>query len=119
MDKTTGFNSQVISTLSGDVIFVSEPLTGHNHDMTVLGEAQTTEIIANACADYLENIIALSYNDSYGPCRKIIEGLLNKTLGKDRLVGLGYVRASALMIRGSVAGGIRPAHSDEVEFYKG
>jgi hypothetical protein len=46
--KTTGFNSQVISTLSGDVIFVSEPLTGHNHDMTVLGETETAEIIAEA-----------------------------------------------------------------------
>jgi transposase len=46
--KTTGFNSQVISTLSGDVIFVSEPLTGHNHDMTVLGKTETAEIIAEA-----------------------------------------------------------------------
>ena len=39
--KTTGFCSQVISNLAGDVIFVSEPLTGHNHDMTVLSETRT------------------------------------------------------------------------------
>lgn len=32
--KTTGFNSQVISNLAGDAIFISEPITGHNHDMT-------------------------------------------------------------------------------------
>lgn len=46
--KTTGFCSQVISNLQGDVIFVSEPLTGHNHDMTVLSETKTAEIIAEA-----------------------------------------------------------------------
>ena len=46
--KTTGFCSQVISDLAGDVIFVSEPLTGHNHDMTVLTETKTAEIIAAA-----------------------------------------------------------------------
>ncbi len=46
--KTTGFCSQVISDLAGDVIFVSEPLTGHNHDMTVLSETKTAEIIAEA-----------------------------------------------------------------------
>ena len=46
--KTTGFNSQVISNLEGDVIFVSEPLTGHNHDMTALSETKTAEIIAEA-----------------------------------------------------------------------
>jgi transposase len=46
--KTTGFCSQVISDLAGDVLFVSEPLTGHNHDMTVLSETKTAEIIAEA-----------------------------------------------------------------------
>src|SRR5450755_1599126 len=46
--KTTGFNSQVVSNLAGDVIFVSEPVTGHNHDMTALSETETTEVIAAA-----------------------------------------------------------------------
>ncbi|HEY5356315.1 MAG TPA: transposase family protein [Streptosporangiaceae bacterium] len=44
----TGFNSQVVSNLAGDVIFVSEPVTGHNHDMTALSETETTEVIAAA-----------------------------------------------------------------------
>ena len=34
--------------MAGNVIFVSEPLTGHNHDMTVLSETKTAEIIAEA-----------------------------------------------------------------------
>ena len=46
--KTTGFNSQVISDLAGDVVFVSEPITGHNHDMTALRETETAEVIAAA-----------------------------------------------------------------------
>jgi transposase len=46
--KTTGFNSQVISNLAGDVIFISEPVTGHNHDMTALSETETAEVIAAA-----------------------------------------------------------------------
>ncbi len=46
--KTTGFNSQVISDLAGDVVFVSEPITGHSHDMTVLRETETAEVIAAA-----------------------------------------------------------------------
>src|SRR5208283_4642999 len=46
--KTTGFNGQVISNLAGDVIFVSEPITGHNHDMTALSETETAEVIAAA-----------------------------------------------------------------------
>lgn len=46
--KTTGFNSQVISNLTGDVIFISEPVTGHNHDMTALSETETAEVIAAA-----------------------------------------------------------------------
>src|ERR1039457_7120169 len=46
--KTTGFNSQVISDLAGDIIFVSEPVTGHNHDMTALSETETPEVIAAA-----------------------------------------------------------------------
>ncbi|HEX3924286.1 MAG TPA: transposase family protein [Streptosporangiaceae bacterium] len=46
--KTTGFNSQVISNLAGDIIFVSEPVTGHNHDMTALTETEAAEVIAAA-----------------------------------------------------------------------
>ncbi|MGH3224561.1 MAG: hypothetical protein ACRDPY_38760, partial [Streptosporangiaceae bacterium] len=34
--KTTGFNGQAIASLRGDLLFVSEPVTGHNHDMTAL-----------------------------------------------------------------------------------
>ena len=46
--KETGFNSQLIANLAGDVIFISEPLTGHNHDMTVLSETETAEIMSAA-----------------------------------------------------------------------
>ena len=46
--KTTGFNGQVISDLAGNIVFVSEPITGHNHDMTVLSETETAEVIAAA-----------------------------------------------------------------------
>ena len=46
--KTTGFNGQVIANLRGDLLFVSEPVTGHNHDMTALAETETVDIIAAA-----------------------------------------------------------------------
>ncbi len=46
--KTTGFNGQAIANLHGDLIFVSEPVTGHNHDMTALTETDTADIIASA-----------------------------------------------------------------------
>ena len=46
--KTTGFNGQVISNLRGDLLFVSEPITGHNHDMTALAETETADIMAAA-----------------------------------------------------------------------
>jgi transposase len=46
--KTTGFNGQAIANLRGDLLFVSEPITGHNHDMTALGETETAGIIAAA-----------------------------------------------------------------------
>jgi hypothetical protein len=46
--STSGFNSQIISSLAGDVVFVSEPVTGHNHDMTALSETETAEVIAAA-----------------------------------------------------------------------
>jgi len=46
--KTTGFNGQAIATLRGDLIFVSEPVTGHNHDMTALAETETVDVMAAA-----------------------------------------------------------------------
>lgn len=46
--KTTGFNGQVISDLAGNIVFVSEPITGHNQDMTALSETETAEVIAAA-----------------------------------------------------------------------
>ncbi len=46
--KTTGFNGQVIASLRGDLLFVSEPVTGHNHDMTALAGTETAEIMAAA-----------------------------------------------------------------------
>ena len=46
--KTTGFNGQAIANLRGDLLFVSEPITGHNHDMTALAETETADIIGAA-----------------------------------------------------------------------
>jgi len=46
--KTTGFNGQAVANLRGDLLFVSEPVTGHNHDMTALAETETADIIAAA-----------------------------------------------------------------------
>jgi len=46
--KKTGFNGQAIATLRGDLIFVSEPVTGHNHDMTALAETETADVMAAA-----------------------------------------------------------------------
>ena len=46
--KSTGFNGQAITNLRGDLIFISEPVTGHNHDMTALAETETAGIIAAA-----------------------------------------------------------------------
>jgi transposase len=48
--KTTGFNGQAIATLRGDLIFVSEPVTGHNHDMTALAETETSDVMAAAAS---------------------------------------------------------------------
>ena len=42
--KTTGFNGQAIANLRGDLLFVSEPVTGHNHDMTALAETETAGV---------------------------------------------------------------------------
>jgi transposase len=46
--KTTGFNGQAIASLRGDLLFVSEPVTGHNHDMTALAETETAEVMEAA-----------------------------------------------------------------------
>jgi transposase len=46
--KTTGFNGQAIASLRGDLLFVSEPVTGHNHDMTALAETETADIMQAA-----------------------------------------------------------------------
>jgi transposase len=46
--KTTGFNGQAIASLQGDLLFVSEPVTGHNHDMTALADTKTAEIMEAA-----------------------------------------------------------------------
>jgi hypothetical protein len=46
--KITGFNGQAIATLRGNLIFVSEPVTGHNHDMTALAETETADVMAAA-----------------------------------------------------------------------
>ncbi len=46
--KTTGFNGQAIANLRGDLLFVSEPVTGHNHDMTALAETETAKIMEAA-----------------------------------------------------------------------
>jgi hypothetical protein len=46
--KTNGFNGQGIANLRGDLLFVSEPITGHNHDMTALAETEAADIIAAA-----------------------------------------------------------------------
>ena len=45
---TRRFNGQAIANLRGDLLFVSEPVTGHNHDMTALAETETADIIAAA-----------------------------------------------------------------------
>ena len=46
--KTTGFNGQAISNLRGDLLFVSEPVTGNNHDTTALAETETADVMAAA-----------------------------------------------------------------------
>ena len=43
---TTGHNCQVITDHAGNVTYISEPMTGHNHDTTVLiKETGTTNIL--------------------------------------------------------------------------
>jgi hypothetical protein len=42
--KTTGHNAQAIVLLNGNVVFVSDPVTGHNHDMTALRETTAISV---------------------------------------------------------------------------
>jgi hypothetical protein len=46
--KTTGFKGQAIANLRGDLLFVADPVTGHNHDMAALAETETADIMATA-----------------------------------------------------------------------
>ena len=46
--KTTGHNCQVVADLTGNVIYISEPMTGHNHDTTVLTKTETGDILKAA-----------------------------------------------------------------------
>ncbi len=57
--KATGFNGQAIASLRGDLLFVSEPVTGHNHDMTALAETETADIMGRA-RDCSSQILAYS-----------------------------------------------------------
>ena len=40
--------ARLYRSLAGDIVFVSEPVTGHNHDMTALSETETAKVIAAA-----------------------------------------------------------------------
>jgi hypothetical protein len=46
--KTTGHGSLIITNLSGDIIFVSEPVTGNQHDMAKLKESESETILKAA-----------------------------------------------------------------------
>jgi hypothetical protein len=46
--KATGFKGQAIANLRGDLLFVSEPVTGHNHDMAALAGTEAADIMAAA-----------------------------------------------------------------------
>ena len=52
--KTTGFNFQVITNTRGQVVYVSGPMTGNNHDMTVLKDTGTAEILKAAFNVYAD-----------------------------------------------------------------
>ena len=46
--KTTGFKGQAVANLRGDLLFVPDPVTGHNHDMAALAETETKDVMAAA-----------------------------------------------------------------------
>ena len=56
--KTTGFNGRAIANLRGDLLFVSEPATGHNRDMTALAETETADIVAAAYSGHATYMVA-------------------------------------------------------------
>ncbi len=47
-NKTTGHGSLIITNLSGDITFVSEPVTGNQHDMAKLKESECETILKAA-----------------------------------------------------------------------
>jgi hypothetical protein len=46
--KTTGHGSLIIADLQGRIIFVSDPVTGNQHDMAKLKESDAEKILKNA-----------------------------------------------------------------------
>lgn len=42
---TTGFNAQLVCLLSGDAVYVSDPLSGNTHDAVAFGETPVAEIV--------------------------------------------------------------------------
>jgi len=51
---TTGFNVQVIGLLSGDVIFISDPLPGSVNDVTAYGMTPVAEIVASSSGGFAD-----------------------------------------------------------------
>jgi len=46
--KTTGHGSLIIATLTGRIVFVSEPVPGNQHDMAKLKETECEKILKQA-----------------------------------------------------------------------
>lgn len=46
--STTGHNLLIVTGLAGNIIYVSEPMTGNAHDMTVLTHTDVTGILTHA-----------------------------------------------------------------------
>jgi hypothetical protein len=46
--KTTGYNILLITDLTGKIIYVTDPLPGHKHDMSALRETAAIRILAHA-----------------------------------------------------------------------
>jgi DDE superfamily endonuclease len=45
---TTGFNAQLVCVLSGNPIYISDPLPGKTHDVTAFKETPVVEIVKNS-----------------------------------------------------------------------
>ena len=105
--KTTGFNGQAIANLRGDLLFVSEPVTGHNHDMTALAETETADIIAAAYSGigdkgYQGDYSLIAFPDFSAPelWRSALRKAFHNSTGKDerflRMTGnLGHGNGSS------------------------